>query len=97
MRSLINRFTEFNRKPKERKSKIDNSSTTHATKQKSPGITRSVVKPAIPPGEDAVSYERHVKALQIEFKNNRNDRIVGESNKIIVCRTKVFISNSQHA
>ena len=89
VRSLINRFTEFNRKPKERKSKIDNSSTTHATKQKSPGITRSVVKPAIPPGEDAVSYERHIKALQMEFKNNnRNDRIVGESNKIIVHRTK---------
>ncbi len=59
---------EFNRKPKESKSKIDNSST-HATKQKSPGITRSVVKPAISPGEDAVSYERRIKALQIEFKN----------------------------
>ena len=80
MRSLINRFKEFNRNPKERRSKVGASPSNHVTKQKSPGITCSVVKPTVPPGEDSISYERHVKALQMEFKkSHRNNRIIGDN------------------
>ena len=83
MQILINRFKEFNRipKPKEEcRSTIDGSPTSHVAKPKFPGITHSVIKPTIPPGEDTVSYERHIKALQMEFKrSHRNNRIVGES------------------
>ena len=43
VRSLINRFKGFNRKPKERKPKISNSSATLTSKPISPGITCSVI------------------------------------------------------
>ena len=33
--------------------------------RKSPGITKSLSKPVPLPGEDKVSYERHIKALQV--------------------------------
>lgn len=82
MRSLINRFKEFNRTPKEkhRLNTGGGSPSNYVAKPKSPGITRSIVKPTIPPGEDAVSYERHIKAMQMEFKkSHRNNRVVGES------------------
>ena len=42
-----------------------------------PGITNSVKCPVPPPGEDAVSFERHTKALQAEFKKtNRNSALI---------------------
>jgi hypothetical protein len=38
-----------------------------------------VKQPVPPPGEDAVSFERHTKALQAEFKKtNRNNALVSD-------------------
>ena len=46
---------------------------------KAPGITNSVKEPVPPSGEDTVSYERHTKALQAEFrKTNRNNAVVSD-------------------
>ena len=46
---------------------------------KAPGIINSVKEPVPPPGEDTVSYERHTKALQAEFrKTNRNNALVSD-------------------
>ena len=46
---------------------------------KAPGIINSVKQPVPPPGEDRVSYERHTKALQAEFKKtNRNNALVSD-------------------
>ncbi len=44
----------------------------------SPGITNCPGEPVPLPGEDVVSYERHIKALQVEYKKSRQ-------NKHIVC------------
>lgn len=85
MRSIINRFKEFRRPRKPRKVKVCGPPTNQVTKPKSPGMTYSVTKPTIPPGEDAVSYERHIKALQMEFKkSHRNNRLIGEKNHLTV-------------
>ena len=36
-------------------------------KQKSPGITMEPLQPKPFPGEDNVSYERHLKTLQVSY------------------------------
>ena len=47
-------------------------------KVKSPGLTHSIVSPSVPAGEDTVSFERHTKLLQVEFKKRtRNNRVIG--------------------
>ena len=77
MRSLVNRFKEFRRPRKPR------TATLSAGKEKSirrrPGITNTLKTPIPLPGEDSVSYERHTKALQIEFKkHNRNIAVIDD-------------------
>ena len=52
--------------------------TLTSKKRKAPGITNSVKSPVPAPGEDAVSYERQIKVLQVEYKKaNRNRAVVG--------------------
>ena len=47
--------------------------------RKVPGIINSVKRPVPLPGEDEVSYERHTKALQAEFKKtNRNNALISD-------------------
>ena len=78
VRSLVNRFKEF-RRPKKPRKPPSNDSATPVKAGKRPGITNSVTRPTIPPGEDAVSFERHTKALQIEFrKTNRNSQVIAD-------------------
>lgn len=62
----MNRFKEFRRPKKPRK--VECEKKTSSRVGKAPGITDSVKQPVPLPGEDAVSYERHTKALQVEFK-----------------------------
>lgn len=86
VRSLINRFKEFRRPRKPRKLKAE-SESPRIVKLKTPGITNSVIKPIPPPGEDPLSYERHIKALQVEFKKtNRNKIVIGEKNVLSLFR-----------
>jgi len=79
--SLINRFKEFRRDKKPRNSSVKKTSTISATPSKSgksPGIMKSPGDPLPPHGKDAVSYERHAKALQVEHKTKQNKHIVSE-------------------
>ena len=47
--------------------------------RKAPGIINSVKRPVPLPGEDEVSYERHTKALQAEFKKtNHNNALISD-------------------
>ena len=67
---------EFRRPKKPRKMPCEKK-TASSRVGKAPGITNSVKHPVPPPGEDAVSYECHTKALQVEFKKtNRNCAII---------------------
>ena len=76
VRSLINRFKEFRRPKKPRSSTTEKKGVVSRT-GKAPGIIKSVKQPILLPGEDGVSYERHTKALQAEFKKtNRNNALV---------------------
>ena len=78
VKSLINRFKEFQR-PKKPRNAVCTAPTLTSKKGKAPGITNSVKSPVPAPGEDAVSYERHVKYLKVEYKKaNRNWAIVGD-------------------
>ena len=72
VRSLINRFKEFRRPKKPRTA----TKTLVSRARKAPGIINSVKQPVPPPGEDAVSYERHTKVLQTEFKKTNNNALV---------------------
>ena len=77
VKSLINRFKEF-RRPKKTRNAVCTTPTLTSKKGKAPGITNSVMSPVPAPGEDAVSYERHIKVLQVEYKKaNRNQAVVG--------------------
>ena len=58
----INFFKEFHRPKKPCKAKSDTDAISPKTR-KFPGITNSVKNQVFPPGEDAVSYKRHIKAL----------------------------------
>lgn len=72
----MNRFKEFRRPKKPRKVECEKK-TISSRVGKAPGITNTVKHPVPPPGEDAVSHERHTKALQVEFKKtNRNSALV---------------------
>ena len=71
----MNRFKEFRRQTKPRKLPNDER-VTPSRAGKYPGITK---RPVPPPGEDSVSYERHTKALQMEFKKtNRNVTLIDD-------------------
>lgn len=79
VRSLVNRFKEFRRPKKPRNLPSAECVTPPKTKGRLPGITNAVKTPICPPGEDAVSYERHTKALQMEYKKtNRNGRVIDD-------------------
>ena len=77
MRSLVNRFKEFLRP---RKPRIPSSAKgTEKRIGRRPGITNTVKNPVPLPGEDSVSFERHTKALQIEYKKtNRNTAVIDD-------------------
>lgn len=79
MRSLVNRFKEFRRpkKPRSRPSVASTPAKCGNFPGKSPGIMNTIKSPAIPPGEDCISYGRHIKVLQVEFKKtNRNSHVL---------------------
>lgn len=76
MRSLVNRFKEF-RRP--RKPRAPSSSGQKERIGRRPGMTNKVTDPIPPPREDSVSFERHTKALQMEFKkSNRNNALIND-------------------
>ena len=78
VRSLINRFKEF-RRPKKPRSSTTEKKAVVSRIGKAPGIINSVKQAVPPPGEDGISYERHTKALQAEFKKiNRNKALVSD-------------------
>ena len=74
MQSLINRFKEFRRpkKYRERKSPMtpfaeESNAVVRKIVSRSPGITKCPSEPLPMPGEDEVSYKRHIKVLQVWF------------------------------
>ena len=74
----MNRFKEF-RRPKKLRDRPCEKKTILSRVGKAPGITNSLKQPVPLPGEDSVSYERHTKALQVEFKKtNRNCALIGD-------------------
>lgn len=75
--SLVNCFKNFRRKRGHKCTIKPKQSAT--TSGKSPGIVRQLRQPAIVPGEDVTSFERHNKVLQAEFKkSNHNAQVVCE-------------------
>lgn len=81
--SLINSFKNFRRKRvsrNEKKPATTSPKASTAEKTKSPGISGLLNKPSIPPGEDRVSFERHRKALRIEYskKDHGNKQVVAD-------------------
>ena len=73
--SLRNRFKEFRRTPVVR-GKSSTSNPKKSPKKKSPGITQTPSKPVVTPGEDSISFKRHVRVLQAEFKKPRHNTAV---------------------
>ena len=97
MRSLINRFKEFHRDKKPRNPLVKKTPTISATPSKngkSPGIMKSPGDP-LPPHGDAVSYEQHTKAFQVEHKKTKqNKHIVTElMDRSFALRRKIMESN----
>ena len=96
MRSLINRFKAFCRDKKPQNPSVKKTSTISATpskNSKSPGIMNSPGNP-LPPHRDAVSYERHTEALQVEHKTKQNKRIVSKLvDRSFALRRKIMESN----
>lgn len=89
VRTLSCRFRELRRPDTPRKPK-GKDKTTSKPKQKLPGIVNTVKVPTPLPGEDAVSYERHIRALQMEYKKSRrNSQVISKfmyiAKSIIVC------------
>lgn len=82
MRSLNNRFKEFRRPKKPRKRLHVQGAVTKPrpiSKPKLPGIVNTVKAPTPFLGEDTVSYERHIRALQMEFvKTKRNTQVISK-------------------
>lgn len=79
MKSLVNRFKEFRRPKKPRNPQASIGKRVTTTGAKKPGITNVLKSPMPPPGEDSVSFERHTKVLQAEFKKkNRNTAVVND-------------------
>ncbi len=76
--SLVNRFKNFRRNKGERGVKEKHCSP-RPEKRKLPGTSRPPSELIPPPGEDEVSFLRHSKALQAEFKKKtRNYHVVEE-------------------
>ena len=69
-------------------------SATPSKNSKSPGIMKSPGNP-LPPHRDAVSYERHTEALQVEHKKTKqNKRIVSKLvDRSFALRRKIMESN----
>ena len=83
--SFINSFKNFRRKksPREKKTTTNDdeqsSSKPCTATGKSPGIASVPEQPVVPPGEDTISFERHNKVLQAEFKKtNRKAEVVSD-------------------
>ena len=77
IRSLIDRFKEF-RRPKKPRTPLSNRAK-EKERGKKPGITNTIKEPIPLPGEDMISFERHTKALQVEFKRaNRNNAVIND-------------------
>lgn len=73
MKSLVNRFKKF-RRPKKPRNPQPSFGKSVGTKK--PGMVK---RPMPPPSEDSVSFERHTKVLQAEFKKkNRNTAVVND-------------------
>ncbi len=68
IRSLINRFKEFRRPKKPRKSPSVGGCTPKRLKSRTPGIINSITAPTLVSGEDATSYEWHITVLKVELK-----------------------------
>ncbi len=66
-------------------------------KKKSPGITQSPSQPQPAPGEDSVSFERHVRVLKVEFSKTRcNHQVVTElMDRTFLFEGKVFLRNTK--
>lgn len=75
--SLMNRFKELRRTPKERApSSGESSKKIVPQKRKSPGLDSILKPPEIPPGEDETSFKRHNKVLQMEYKKSKPNMAV---------------------
>ena len=73
MESLINRFKEFRRPPRDR-SKVDSTTATPALRvlpQQKPPLQSLMETPPVPPGEDQASFRRHNHVLLAESKKAR--------------------------
>lgn len=76
VQSLINRFKEFRRPPRDR-SKVEVKQPSHVIKRKPP-IETLMEMPAIPAGEDQTSFKRHNQILVAESKKAKpNMQVVG--------------------
>lgn len=66
---MVNRFKEFRRSPKEKRSIPDDKQIkTARDKRKIPGVDSILKSPSIPVGEDETSFQRHNKILILESK-----------------------------
>ena len=73
VRTLSSRFRELRRPDIPRTPRVKNPTVP---KRKSPGIVNKVKIPLPTSGEDLVSYERHTRALQMEYKKaKRNPQV----------------------
>lgn len=73
MRTLSCRFRELRRPDTPRKPKEKNKTPISQPKRKLPGIVNTVKTPTPLPGEDTVSFERHTRALQMEYKKTKHN------------------------
>ena len=74
--SLINRFKEFRRNPKEKESSAEGKQEQPKEKPKYPGIDFIMKPPSVPPEEDQTSFERHNKVLLLENKKAHPNMVV---------------------
>ena len=85
------RFRELRRPDTPRKPKDKDKTPISNPKGKSPGIVNTVKTPVPIPGEDFVSFERHTRALQMEYKKSKRNTIVIGMFQVLNCEIEMTV------